>query len=61
MKPRDMAGNDFIVLCTALAMQLFMTRFKRESNVKCNLDRKRIQTLSNDLYSVIMRHWKEWK
>lgn len=59
-KPRDMAGNDFIAPCTWLAGILFLDKYKRMSNLKCNKDSKKMRELTNDLYAVVMRHWRSW-
>lgn len=60
-KPRDMAGNDFVVACTYVAFQLFRAKYKRLPNEKCTRDKAMVRPLSEELYSVIMRHWGQWK
>ena len=60
VKPRDSFGNDFIAPCAYLAALLFRDKYKREGDPKCRDDSAKIRGLSEDLYSVVIRHWKEW-
>jgi len=47
-KPRDSAGNDLIVICTAFAMMI-------EKEVGLSRPLRDVQSLSMDIYGVVNR------
>jgi hypothetical protein len=58
-KPRDKHGNDFMFACGWVAINLLAAKYgNTEEQEKHSLKMRR---LTEDLYSVVMKHWTEWE
>lgn len=59
-KPRDSAGNDFIVACMWLAEAFFVAVHKRNSDPNDAEDSRKMRIICADLHSTLMRHYAKW-